>query len=71
LGVGGRFGRRFCIGWTGGRFAANARNVRGINDGDGLGMLVLLMMLLCVNFLMFLQILGTLKRLFANLVGIM
>ena len=49
------------------RNAANARDVGGIVYGDGLGVFVLDMMLLCVNLFVLFEVLWTLERLFANL----
>lgn len=50
------------------RVTPDARYVCRIDNSDSLGMFVLLMMLLSMYFLMFLEILGTLERLFTNLV---
>ena len=48
------------------RFAAIS-GVNQVGNGDGLGMLMLSMMLLCMNFLVLLEVLGSLERLLTDL----
>ena len=49
-----------------GRISSNASGICGISHGDGLGMLVLGMMLFGVDLFVFLEILGTFEGLLAN-----
>ena len=54
----------------GGRFAADTGDVCGVVYGDGLGMLVLGMVLLGVDLFVLFEVLGTLEGLLANLRGV-
>ena len=46
---------------------ADAGRVRGVGDSNRLGVLMLRMVLLCVNLLVFLEVLGTLEGFLADL----
>jgi hypothetical protein len=53
-----------------GGIAADTGDVGGIVYGDGLGVLVLGVVLLCVDLFVLFEVLGTLERLLADLRGV-
>ena len=50
--------------------AAHTGDIGGVDDGDGLAVLVLLVVLLCVDLFVLFKILGPLERLFADLIAV-
>lgn len=61
-----RLGRLGLVGCCG-RGASHSLDIGGVDDCDRLGVLVLLMVLLCVDLFMLLEILGPFEGLFADL----